>query len=145
VTRDSYLGIGAGAASQFGSYFYLNTFSVRAYIDRVNQGVIPVNQVVSLAKKERMAYWLFWRSYETAIDLARFEELFASPMEAEFPWLYYTLRLTGAAKKRGRCLQLTRLGAYLYHLVEKHYSLTYLNSTWEACQSSPWLEQFSLD
>lgn len=36
ITRDAYVGIGAGAASHLGPHFWVNTFDVRAYVETVN-------------------------------------------------------------------------------------------------------------
>ncbi len=145
ITRENYLGLGAGAASQYGDSFYLNTFDVTAYIDRVQQGILPINLVNSMSQRESMAYWLFWRCYETIIDGQNFSLTFGTEINEEFSWELRLARLIGLLKREGKVLRLPPLGLYLYHLLEKHYSLTYLNDTWAACQKTAWLDQFSLD
>lgn len=144
VTRESFVGVGAGAASQFGNYFYLNTFDVRAYIERASQGRLPINLVNVMGRRELMAYWLFWRCYESAIDLDRFYQLFGVRLQDQFPLLHRLARLARLARKEGNCLQLTPAGLYFYHLLEKHYSLTYLNDMWAASMGQPWLDKVSL-
>ncbi len=144
VTRESFIGVGAGATSLFSNYFYLNTFNTGAYIRKLQQGQLPINLVNEMSARERMAFWLFWRCYETCIDTKRFEELFGKEFSREFPLLEKGLLVSGLAKKSGNSIKLTGFGAYLYHLLEKHYSLTYLNDMWAACMANPWLEEMVL-
>lgn len=144
VTRESFVGIGAGASSLFGSYFYLNTFEVEEYIRRLGEGHLPINLVNTMSEREKMVFWLFWRCYETAIDTKRFAELFGRDLRKEFPLLTKFLQCSGLARQNGRMLELTRMGTYLYHLVEKQYSLTYLNDMWDACMKTPWPEKIAL-
>ena len=144
VTRESFVGLGAGATSQFANFFYLNTFDVAAYIDRVNQGRLPVNLVNTMSPRERQAYWLFWRCYENKIDLTRFQQLFGAPLKRELPGLYRLMKGLGVARRQEGFLVLTSFGSFLYHLVEKHYSLTYLNDMWQASREQPWLDGYRL-
>jgi oxygen-independent coproporphyrinogen-3 oxidase len=144
ITRESFVGIGASATSLFGDYFYLNTFQVEAYIRRLLEGRLPINLVNVMSPRERMVFWLFWRCYDTSIDTGRFRDLFGQEFNREFPVLERLLPGLGLAVKHGKKLELTRQGAYLYHLVEKQYSVTYLNNMWEACMKSAWLEKIAL-
>ncbi len=144
ITRESFVGIGASATSLFSDYFYLNTFDVDAYIRRLEEGRLPINLVNVMSPKEKMVFWLFWRCYDTSIDTRRFEELFGKEFSKEFPLFERLLLGSGLAGKSGDRLELTRSGAYLYHLIEKQYSVTYLNKMWEACMKTPWLEKIAL-
>jgi oxygen-independent coproporphyrinogen-3 oxidase len=144
ITRESFVGIGASASSLFGKYFYLNTFNVEAYITRLATGRLPINLVNAMTPREKMIFWLFWRCYDTVIDTRRFKELFGVDFCQEFTFLAWFMQKAGLAKKIGHRFELTRLGSYLYHLVEKQYSLTYLNKMWSACMKNPWLEKFAL-
>ncbi len=144
VTRQSFIGVGAGATSQFGNYFYVNTFNVDAYIAAANRGRLPINLVNEMTEKDRMVFWLFWRCYETSIDTAEFQQLFKAQLQEEFPLLFKAMRLFSLVKEEGKTLKLTSRGAYLYHLIEKHYSKTYLNDMWAAGMSSPWRDSFRL-
>ncbi|MBA1336279.1 MAG: putative radical SAM family enzyme, NOT coproporphyrinogen III oxidase, oxygen-independent [Firmicutes bacterium] len=144
VTRESFLGVGAGATSLFGGYFYLNTFDVDAYVKSLSMERLPINLVNRMSPRERMVFWLFWRCYDTSFDLMRFHELFGCSFEEEFPYMFRGLKALGLAVTDGGTVKLTDRGAYIYHLIEKHYSETYLNDMWEACRKNPWVESFSL-
>jgi len=60
VTRERFVGIGAGAASFNSGYFYLNTFDVDQYVDAVKKG-LPVSVGMKLPDRVEMLYWLYWR------------------------------------------------------------------------------------
>ena len=79
VTRDQFLGIGAGASSRLGEWFWLNTFSVPEYIRVAGKGEPPA-LATWLNEGDRMAYWLFWRCYDTVIDAAGFREVFGNDL-----------------------------------------------------------------
>ncbi len=68
VTRESFVGIGAGASSLIDGYFYLNTFSVGEYIKALGKGKLPINMVNRMSKREKMIFRVFWRCYDGVID-----------------------------------------------------------------------------
>lgn len=144
VTRENFIGFGAGASSLYGNYFYLNTFNVDEYINAVNQGKKPINVVSLLTEKEKMIFWIFWRCYDGVIDQERFEALFNKDMKKEFRLLFTALKLFGMTKDCENKVVLTNLGRYAYHFVEKQYSIHYLNHLWQKSLELPWLEEVRL-
>ena len=48
------------------------------------------------------------------------------------------------AKEEGQRFVLTERGRYAYHLVEKQYSVRYLNDLWQASMNRPWIEEYRL-
>lgn len=144
VTRESFLGLGAGASSHFGSFFYLNLFNVEAYIRALNDCKLPINLVNKMTEKERMAFWLFWRCYDGVIDKNRFRELFGTEIIKEFKLFFTVLRLVGMAKELGTRIILTDWGRFAYHFVEKQYSLYYLNNLWQRSMEQSWIQELQL-
>lgn len=144
VTRESFVGFGAGATSHFGNYFYLNTFDVEAYIKRIESGKLPINLVNQMTEKERMIYWIFWRCYDGIIDGGRFKTLFHKEMEEEFPLLFALLKIFRMAKKEEKVYRLTPWGRFAYHFVEKQYSIHYLNHLWHLSMQQPWIERVEI-
>ena len=144
VTRESFIGIGAGASSRLDEYFYTNTFNINEYIKALNKDILPINLVNIMEEKEQMIFWIFWRCYDGYIDSKRFQQLFAKDMEKEFSLLFKLMSLLGIAYKEKDVFHLTKWGAYLYHLVEKRYSISYLNRLWQRSMENPWLEQLTL-
>jgi len=142
VTRERFVGIGAGAASLNSGYFYLNTFDVEQYIASVGKG-LPVSVGMKLPVRVEMLYWLYWRMYDMEIPISRFEELFQESMKHRFGLFFKLLRLNGMATINGDSIRLTKKGAYLFHLVEKGHSWDYLCRVWAGSLKEPWPSQIS--
>lgn len=137
VTRDAFLGIGAGASSRMGDWFWLNTFSVPEYIRVAGNGDPPA-LATRLDAGGRMAYWLFWRCYDTAIDAARFRILFGRDMPVGVRAALALMHAATLARREGDTTRLTDRGAYLFHLVEQMYTHAYLEPLWAACRREAW-------
>ncbi|WP_432665594.1 coproporphyrinogen-III oxidase family protein [Wukongibacter baidiensis] len=144
VTRESFIGFGAGASSHFGNYFYLNTFNVDEYIKALNDNRLPINIVNLMTEREKMIFWIFWRCYDGAIDEERFKALFHKDMKKEFRLLFNSLKLLGMTMKQGNNLVLTDLGRFAYHFVEKQYSIHYLNNVWQRSMGEPWIQSLRI-
>lgn len=137
VTRDSFLGIGAGASSRLGDQFRVNTFSVRDYIEATYAGS-PAALRTRMNEGDRMAYWLFWRCYDTVIDTARFREQFGCDLPGAVSATLRAFCVLGLVRQEGPAFRLTDRGAYLFHLVEKEYTHSYLETLWSACRREAW-------
>lgn len=144
VTRESFIGIGAGASSLFSNYFYLNTFNVEEYINSLNKGKLPINIVNTMTEREKMIFWLFWRCYDGVIDENRFYELFNEDMKNEFRILFTALKILKMIRSEGNKVVLTDLGRFAYHYVEKQYSIHYLDKLWQSSMQQPWIEELNL-
>ena len=137
VTRDQFVGIGAGATSRLGDWFWVNTFSVPEYVRVAGNGEPPA-LATHLNEGDRMAYWLFWRCYDTAIDMARFREMFGRDAPQSLRAALAVLRLSGLARRDGDVIRLTDRGAYVFHLIEQAYTHAYLEKLWAACRREAW-------
>ncbi len=144
VTREKFVGFGAGASSHFGNYFYLNTFNVDEYIKALQEDKKPINIVNLMTEREKMIFWIFWRCYDGVIDEHRFNQLFNKDMKKEFKLLFTSMKLLGMAKNDGSKVVLTDFGRYIYHFVEKQYSIHYLNKLWEESMEQSWIEEISI-
>lgn len=137
VTRDSFLGIGAGASSRLGDRFRVNTFSVSDYIEASRAGS-PAALETHMNEGDRMAYWLFWRCYDTSFDIDDFAQRFGRPMPGAVRTALQLLLALGLARRHGNSIRLTDRGASLFHLVEKQYTHSYLEKLWSACRREAW-------
>jgi oxygen-independent coproporphyrinogen-3 oxidase len=137
VTKESFVGIGVSATTMMGDYFSVNTFSVAEYIRTADQGLRPA-LAIRLDTRDRLAYWLFWRSYDLAFDTARIRGMFDIGLPSNIKGLLSLLSWLGAAKRQGDTFYLTERGAYLFHLIEKEYTHAYLERLWEACLKQAW-------
>lgn len=137
VTKDTFIGIGAGATSKIGDYFKLNTFSVAEYIRAVKEGS-PLALATRLDAGDKMAYWFFWRSYDLAIDTDVFRSLFGQDLPRPLRALLSLLECLGMIERQGSIIRFTETGAYLSHLIEKEYTHAYLETMWNACLKEAW-------
>lgn len=144
VTKDSFVGIGAGAASRMGDYFWLNTFSVAEYIDVMKNAGSARSLAVRLSDADKVAYWLFWQCYNLSIDADACRSSCGTDLPPLVRGALRLLTLTGLARSQGGRIRFTDQGAYLFHLIEKKYTQMYLRTMWAACLSEPWPEEVCL-
>jgi len=137
VTKESFVGIGVSATTIMGDYFSVNTFSVPEYIRTADKGLRPA-LATRLDTRDKMAYWLFWRGYDLAIDTDKLKSTFDRGLPFHIQGLLSLLSLLGAAKREGDTFYLTERGAYLFHLIEKEYTHAYLERLWGACLKEAW-------
>jgi len=137
VTKESFVGIGVSATTMMGDYFSVNTFSVPEYIRTAEKGLRPA-LATRLDTRDKMAYWLFWRGYDLAIDTDKLKAIFDRGLPFHIQGLLSLLRRLGAAKREGDTFYLTERGAYLFHLIEKEYTHAYLERLWGACLKEAW-------
>jgi coproporphyrinogen III oxidase-like Fe-S oxidoreductase len=129
VSRMYYIGLGASAATKVPGRFYLNTFSVPHYIERVNNGMCA--EVVKMDYTKRMDnyYWLYWKLYETQFSEAEFKNRFKNDQKIK---LFMQLLLIGKfLELRGVQYKLTRKGMLYVHLLQNLFALNYISKTWD--------------
>jgi len=144
VTRDVFVGVGAGASSRIGDYFWLNTFSVADYIDSMATGASPHALATRLNPGDKMAYWLFWQCYNTAINTGYFRDTFGNELPYRIKALLSLFSVLGLARRNGKMINLTDTGAYLFHHIEKEYTHAYLETLWQTCFKEAWPDRVVL-
>lgn len=133
VTRESFIGIGAGAATYLDGYFAVNTFDVEAYIHAIEAKGSPVALHAALTGAESALYWLFWRCYEGEIDLK-------DPAFARITNINGLLRIArslGLVSMSGGRARLTHAGYLAFHVLEGYYTRTYIETLWRTCHDKP--------
>ena len=135
VSRMYYIGIGASAATKVPGKFYMNTFSIPHYIERVNSGSFA--EVVKMDYTQRMDnyYWLYWKIYETRFQKSEFEKRFHSDRKARL--LIKTLNTGGFIKTRGAQYILTRKGMFYVHLLQNQVALNHIGKLWGKMMQEP--------
>ncbi len=139
VTRERYIGLGAGAGSHIPGLFYLNTFSVDEYIRRCRSGELPVALSMDFSGMMGLYYWLYWRFYDTYIPK---QELFAlfGKNNRELEWLLRFLLAFRMAEDEGEQIVLNERGAFWIHLLQNYFILPYINRVWSASRETPYPE-----
>jgi len=144
ITRNSFIGIGAGATSMIGNLFTVNTFSISEYIKESNKR-IPSALCCNLSERDEMLWWLFWQCYNTKIISDEFEKLFKKDLYVIFRKELNLGIFLGILIKEGNDFHLTQKGSSLFHLVEQEYTHSYLDKMWRSCMFDPWPKRLTLN
>jgi len=128
VTRDGYLGFGAGAGTHLPGGYYLNTFSVEAYISRLEKQEFPTALKFEMNQQLNDLFWLYWRFYDTRIPITDFYNRFAT--NGKMNRLIRFMQLSGMISKKETEFVLTRKGSFWLHLAQNYFSLSYINKIW---------------
>ncbi len=143
VTRDSYIGLGAGAGSYVPGAFYLNTFSVEEYIKTCLNYRLPVALKMDFTESMARYYWLYWRLYDSYIPKAQLSERFQRD-EKRVRWLLALARLLGLCEEEGEQLGLTESGAFWPHLMQNYFALNYIDKVWSIAMKEAWPREIAL-
>jgi oxygen-independent coproporphyrinogen III oxidase len=136
VTRDYYIGLGAGAASSFQDIFYFNTFSVEQYIEKLSSNKLPVALKMDISDSLSNNYWFYWKLYDTNFSLTQVREVFGKKSKAEK--LIRLFRVLNLCKQVNEEILLTEKGAFWIHLMQNYFVLNYINKVWTNAMSNPW-------
>jgi len=137
VTRDGYIGIGAGAGSDLPDAFYLNTFSVYEYIDKCQSGQFPTALKMEMNEKMRDFFWLYWRLYDTLIPKKQIIERFNSD-SCKLLNLLDILKWTGMTSEDENAIRLTDRGAFWVHLLQNYFVLENIHKVWSVAKEQSW-------
>jgi oxygen-independent coproporphyrinogen-3 oxidase len=124
VTRDGYIGFGAGAGSDTTNGFYLNTFSVSGYIDRCLSGGFPTALRMTFNEKMKNYFWLYWRLYDTSISNAELYRRFGSG-DKKLKHVIKALKFLRLAEERNDNIVLNDSGSFWVHLLQNYFVLNY--------------------
>lgn len=144
ITRDTFIGFGASAASLTKSYFRINTFSIEEYIKSLKGNRIPTALTMKFTERTRALYWLFWNAYTLKLDNAQFEGLFDVKLEQMFKTELKAAHKLGLLNKINENYELTAKGTYLYHLIEQNYTNKYIDKTWSIARKEAWPKEVRL-
>ena len=128
ITREFYLGCGAGAGSFTGQLFVLNHFSVCAYVEKVDRNCLPVARATQLSTSLAAAYYLFWQAYTGTIDTVRFDTLY--PGRRLLTALLEVFIKAGLLQRLDGSLKLTQRGYDRYHDLERWVTYHFIEPLW---------------
>ncbi|WP_242951256.1 hypothetical protein [Clostridium kluyveri] len=144
ITRDNFIGFGSSATTILRDFFKINTFSVTEYIRCINNNKIPTSLTLNFTKRTRALYWLFWNCYTLKIHNGHFKRLFNTELEHTFKLELWLGILLGLISKTKEGYELTKKGAYTYHLVEQAYTHHYIDKTWRILKQEAWPDEIKL-
>ena len=144
VTVPLYVGLGASGGSCLRDVFYLNTFSVQAYVQALESGRMPIALSLELTLDMQMAGWLYWRVYETRFRKSDFQKRFGVDFDSVYGRYVRSLSLAGLLKDDGDAVVLSDDGAYWLHVLQDLFSLDYVSKLWGTSKQEPWPEKVVL-
>ncbi len=143
VTRDNYVGLGAGAGSYIPGAFYFNTFSVEEYIKTCLNDRLPVAFKMDFNESMAQYYWLYWRIYETYIPEKRLFEIFIDKDKRIRPLLWLA-GLFGLYEEDAEQICLTERGAFWLHLMQNYFALKYIDKMWSIAMKEAWPQEIEI-
>jgi oxygen-independent coproporphyrinogen-3 oxidase len=145
VTVPLYVGLGASGSSYLRDIFYLNSFNVAEYIKRLEDGRMPIALSLDLSENMQMAWWLYWRVYETRFKRHDFRKRFEKDFNDIWGKYIKLFSLFGLIKKDdGNELILSDKGIFWLHALEDVFSLDYISKLWGTSKQEPWPERVVL-
>jgi oxygen-independent coproporphyrinogen-3 oxidase len=141
VTRESYVGFGAGAGSKVDGEFWFNTFAVPEY-SKLTQPRPAIR--LKTSDKFRRLHWLYWQIYRTRIDARQYEAVFHRDLMRDFTVAITLMRLFGWLRREGAAFTFTDRGARWSHRFQMLFSLTFIDEVWTRCQREAWPERIVL-
>jgi coproporphyrinogen III oxidase-like Fe-S oxidoreductase len=145
VTVPLYVGLGASGGSYLKDIFYLNTFNVAEYIKRLENGRMPIALSLDLSESMQMAWWFYWRVYETRFKRSDFKERFGKEFNEIYGKYIKLFSLFGLIKKDdGNEVTLSDRGTFWLHAFEDLFSLDYISKLWGTSKQEPWPEKVVL-
>ena len=144
MTRDNFLGFGCSATTLLKKQFKINTFSVDAYCNRINEGKLPTSLTIRFAKRQRMVYYLFWTAYSTKVDVRDFERFFGVPLRKMYGFELWLAKRLGFVTEKNGVYEMTLRGAFYYHYYENFYTLSYIDKMWGIMRKEAFPEEIKL-
>ena len=143
VTRDHYIGLGAGAGSHLPDGFYLNTFSVEEYTKKCLSGKFPVALYMEFTEEMQKYFWLYWRFYDTSIPKEGLSARFGSD-DVKVRRLFSIMKNLNLMRENGSSYELTMSGSFWMHLLQNYFSLRYINKVWSVAMTDPYPQEILL-
>ncbi|MBU4450624.1 MAG: radical SAM protein, partial [Actinobacteria bacterium] len=145
VTVPLYIGLGASGGTCLKDVFYLNTFNVGEYIDKLNNSRMVIALSLDMPEKMQMAWWFYWRIYETRFKRSDFEKRFGKYFDEIYGKYIKLFFLSGLIKKDdGNEIILSDRGTFWLHAFEDLFSIDYINKLWGTSKQNPWPEKVAL-
>jgi len=143
VTRDNYLGLGAGAGSHNQNGFYINTFSVDEYIKKCESNEFPLALQMDFTDSMQKYFWLYWRFYDTYISKEALYNIFPKN-DKKLNRIFKIFKFFGFIIETDTAFELTKKGAFWIHLAQNYFSLNYINKVWSIAMRKPYPEKIVL-
>jgi oxygen-independent coproporphyrinogen-3 oxidase len=145
VTVPMYIGLGASGGTYLKDIFYLNTFNVAEYIRKLAHGEMPIALSLDLSERMQMAWWFYWRVYETRFKREDFKERFGKKFNEIYgKYINFFSFLDLVKKDDGNEIIFSDKGIFWLHTFEDFFSLDYISKLWGTSKAEPWPQKVVL-
>ncbi len=144
MTRENFLGFGCSATTLLKDQFKVNTFSVKEYQKRIENGNLPTSLTIRFTLRQRMVYYLFWTAYSTQVKAEDFEKFFGVPLGKMYGFEFWLAKKLGFVTEKNGIYTLTLKGAFYYHYYENFYTLSYIDKMWGIMRREAFPESIKL-
>jgi len=114
IDAPHYVGLGSGAFSYVDGVLYATTFSLAAYVDRIDRGLSGVTHERRLGERECMRYDLLLRLFSLRLERQWAQARYGSRFERALRLEMTALKLLGAVVEDDRGWSLTSRGMFLW-------------------------------
>jgi coproporphyrinogen III oxidase-like Fe-S oxidoreductase len=135
VTRDEYVGVGAGAFSYLNGRLSVNSCSLPGYIDNITTGRPPQIGEKFFTEEERIRYSFLMHLFKGIFSFDQLEHRYGTGLRRSLWKELAALRLTASLKREGRTFRLTKRGYYYLVIMMKAF-FTQVNDIREFCRNN---------
>lgn len=132
VDYPDYIGIGSGSVSLAKGIFYVNTFSVDGYADKLSENRLPIVRWRNLSEREYFRYYLLTKLFGTRVDKAEFRRQFKTDIYSKLGLELGLLKLSGTITENGAEIRVTPQGMYTISVMMREFFAS-LNTLRERC------------
>jgi coproporphyrinogen III oxidase-like Fe-S oxidoreductase len=135
--------VGLSAYTKIGGLFYVNTFSLKEYINGVAKG-LPIATGTTTSSERVMRRWLMMGLYRLRVEKEEFEKRFGVKMEKAIGRFLFMLKLMNIIKETSKDVEVTRSGMYWASLMTKTSMLTFPARYYQECLHHAWPGDFEI-
>ncbi|MFP3975053.1 MAG: coproporphyrinogen-III oxidase family protein [Chloroflexota bacterium] len=141
--RDENIGVGLSAYTKIGELFYVNTFSLKEYINGVKRN-LPIATGMTMPSERVMRRWFMMGLYRLKVEKDEFENRFGVRMEKALGRFLFMLKLMNIIRETPDSVELTRNGMYWASLMTKTSMLTFPGRYYQECLRHAWPGDFEM-
>ncbi|MBN2297560.1 MAG: coproporphyrinogen III oxidase family protein [Deltaproteobacteria bacterium] len=121
VTGNEYVGVGSGAFGLVNGAIYANTFSLKQYIGRIDQGMLPLSARKIFSKKEMVRYAFLMDLFGLSLDIKAFRQRFGSSLTSLLAMECLFFALAGGIRFNAGRIDLTLRGQYYWVIMMREF------------------------
>jgi menaquinone C8-methyltransferase len=121
VTYEEYAGLGSGSIGRLGGSAYANTFDIGDYIEKINNGALPIAAKKDYSVRDTIRYDFLMKLFGLSLDLSALNTKYGMDISRYiWPEIFF-FRLVNGIKKEGNILKLTPHGQYYWFVMMREF------------------------